>query len=96
MKPLSLLHRGVEQVSQGNLSFKQTVSSHDEVGDLARAFNKMTDDLTVYIKNLKETTTAKERIESELKIAHDIQKNILSVTFPPFPDRREIDIYALI
>ncbi|MFZ3115369.1 MAG: SpoIIE family protein phosphatase [Syntrophales bacterium] len=31
-----------------------------------------------------------------LKIAHDIQMGILPKIFPPFPDREEFDIYALI
>ena len=37
-----------------------------------------------------------ERMESELKIAHDIQMSILPKTFPPFPTREEFDLYALI
>jgi sigma-B regulation protein RsbU (phosphoserine phosphatase) len=35
-------------------------------------------------------------MESELLIAHDIQMNILPKTFPPFPDRKEFDIFAFI
>jgi sigma-B regulation protein RsbU (phosphoserine phosphatase) len=52
--------------------------------------------LKQYIKELTETTAAKERIESELMIAHDIQMSILPKVFPPFPHREEFDIYALI
>lgn len=48
------------------------------------------------IRNLKETTAAKERIESELTIAHDIQMSILPKIFPPFPNRSEFDLYATI
>jgi sigma-B regulation protein RsbU (phosphoserine phosphatase) len=47
-----------------------------------------------YLKDLEETTASKERIESELKIAHEIQMSMVPKTFPPFPDRREFDIYA--
>lgn len=65
-----------------------------EVADLKDAFNQMGDQLKEYMENLKETTAAKERIESELKIAHDIQMGILPKIFPPFPDRHEFDIYA--
>ena len=39
---------------------------------------------------------AKERIESELTVARDIQKNIVPKIFPPFPDVPEIDIHASI
>ncbi|MFW6306448.1 MAG: PP2C family protein-serine/threonine phosphatase, partial [Bacillota bacterium] len=51
-------------------------------------------DLQASIKQLQETTAAKERIESELKIAHKIQASMLPRIFPPFPDRTEFDIYA--
>ena len=41
---------------------------------------------------LEETTAAKERIESELRIARDIQKRMLPHVFPR---RRDVDIYAM-
>ena len=47
-----------------------------------------------FIENLKAETEAKERINSELRIAHDIQASMLPRTFPPFPDRKEFEIYA--
>lgn len=92
--PFLSLTRGVEEIGKGNLESKVMVKTGDELETLADTFNKMTDDLHVYIKNLEETTTAKERIESELKIAHDIQMGMLPKVFPPFPDMPEIDIYA--
>lgn len=66
----------------------------DEVGRLAESFVFMTDELRKNVKELMETTAAKERIESELQIAHDIQMGILPKEFPPFPDRHEFEIYA--
>jgi len=68
--------------------------SKDEIGKLAESFINMKRRLQGYLNDLKETTAAKERIESELKIAHDIQMSMVPKTFPPFPDRREFDIYA--
>ncbi len=68
--------------------------SHDEIGKLAESFIDMKHTLQKYLKDLEETTASKERIESELKIAHDIQMSMVPKTFPPFPDRREFDIYA--
>ena len=41
---------------------------------------------------LEETTTAKERIESELRIARDIQMSMVPQTFP---ERSDLDLYAL-
>ncbi|HAA05224.1 MAG TPA: serine/threonine protein phosphatase, partial [Syntrophobacteraceae bacterium] len=68
----------------------------DEVGRLAEAFLFMEQELRQYIHNLRETTAAKERIESELQIARDIQMSFLPQTFPPFPDRKEFEIYAMV
>jgi len=59
----------------------------------ARATNEIT--RKRFIENLKAETAARERIESELRIAHDIQNSMLPRVFPPFPDRREFDIFAL-
>ena len=96
LHPLRALHDGVEKVAKGDLSSRQAEVSDDEVGDLARAFNKMTEDLKVYIKNLQETTIAKERIESELNIAREIQLSILPKIFPPFPGMPELDLFAVL
>ena len=41
---------------------------------------------------LEETTTAKERIESELRIARDIQMSMVPQTFP---ERSDLDLYGL-
>ena len=68
--------------------------SKDEIGKLAESFINMERTLQRYLKDLEETTATKERIESELKIAHDIQMSMVPKTFPPFPDRTELDIYA--
>jgi sigma-B regulation protein RsbU (phosphoserine phosphatase) len=38
---------------------------------------------------------AKEKIESELNIAAQIQRSILPSTFPAFPEHREFDLYAM-
>jgi sigma-B regulation protein RsbU (phosphoserine phosphatase) len=47
-----------------------------------------------FIENLRAEVAARERIASELRIAHEIQNSMLPRTFPPFPDRKEIDIFA--
>ena len=70
--------------------------SQDEVGKLAESFITMERALRQSVSELKETTAAKERIESELKIARDIQMSMVPKTFPPFPDRPEFDLYAIL
>ncbi len=93
--PLRVLSGAAEEIATGNLEVAlPPVRSGDEVGRLTGSFTYMQQSLKQYIEDLTETTAAKERIESELKIAHDIQMGILHKIFPPFPDCREFDIYA--
>lgn len=50
-----------------------------------------------FVKNdrkLQKTKIAKNRIDSELRIAKNIQKEMLPKTFPPYPERNDIDIYG--
>lgn len=69
---------------------------HDEVGRLAASFVFMERSLRENISHLMEVTATKNRIESELSIARDIQLGLLPKIFPPFPDRRDLDLYAVL
>ena len=93
-QPILDLTQGVRDVGKGNLDLSLNIETGDEIETLAQAFNKMTNDLKLYIKNLKETTAAKEKIESELQIATKIQASMLPRIFPPFPQRKDFDIFA--
>jgi sigma-B regulation protein RsbU (phosphoserine phosphatase) len=44
--------------------------------------------------NLRRTTTAKERMESELNIGRDIQMSMLPLEFPAFPHRTDFTVFA--
>ncbi|MGM0501448.1 MAG: PP2C family protein-serine/threonine phosphatase [Bacillota bacterium] len=46
------------------------------------------------LKELKQTTAVKDKMESELDIATKIQANMLPKEFPPFPEIEEVDIFA--
>lgn len=97
IKPLAGLNTAAQLIARtGNLNHRIEVKSKDEIGSLAASFNKMTQDLKKYVKQLTEATAAKERIESELKIAHDIQMGILPKEFPPYPGKYDVDIYAVL
>ena len=64
------------------------------MGDLSRSFEEMRVSLKEYISNLAASIKARERLDSELKIAQNIQMNFLPKRFPPFPDKTEFEIYA--
>jgi phosphoserine phosphatase RsbU/P len=95
--PLRAMAKATEAIATGNLDVDlPIVKSGDEVGKLSEAFQYMRTSLKEYIQQLTETTATQERIESELKIAHDIQMSILPKKFPPYPERKEFDIHAFI
>lgn len=93
--PIIDLENGVKIIGEGNLDYRLNIHSGDEIEELAASFNKMTRDLQSYIRNLTETMAAKERIQGELKVATDIQASLLPRLFPPFPDRPEFEIFAM-
>lgn len=66
----------------------------DEVGDLAASFILMQKELSRNIRNLIEITASRQRIESELSIAREIQLGMVPKTFPSFPEHKEFDLYA--
>ncbi len=98
VRPLRNLHHAVTGLVSDNMehldSFDVKIKTRDEVGDLANGFNQMVQELNEYINNLSRVTAEKERIGAELDVATHIQKSMLPCTFPAFPDRKEIDIYA--
>ena len=66
----------------------------DEVGGLASSFILMRQELSNNIQDLISITASRERIESELNIARDIQLGMVPKTFPSFPEHQEFDLYA--
>jgi len=46
------------------------------------------------VEELKASTAAKASIESELNVAHGIQMSMIPKTFPAFPNRKDIELYA--
>jgi sigma-B regulation protein RsbU (phosphoserine phosphatase) len=71
-------------------------SRGDEVGSLAEAMTAMIGRLQRYLVEMEQATAARERVEGELSAARDIQAGMLPRTFPPFPQRKDVDLYALL
>ncbi|MDL2286725.1 SpoIIE family protein phosphatase [Desulfococcaceae bacterium OttesenSCG-928-F15] len=93
--PVVSLSGMAEEIGAGKLDTRVKLRSRDELGRLAGTLNKMAEHLTEYIGNLGAVTAEKERIEAELSIAQNIQASMLPSIFPPFPDRKEFCIHAL-
>jgi sigma-B regulation protein RsbU (phosphoserine phosphatase) len=75
------LNISTEEMAKGNLdTILPSITSEDEVGRLAQSFRRMRDSLQLYIQDLQETTAAKQKLESELSIAAQIQRTMLPRT----------------
>ncbi|MDO4803204.1 MAG: SpoIIE family protein phosphatase [Lachnospiraceae bacterium] len=70
------------------------IRTGDELENLSRVMAEMERDLTNHEQHLKEITAEKERINTELTMATQIQEGMLPQVFPPYPDREEFDLYA--
>jgi phosphoserine phosphatase RsbU/P len=94
-RPLRHLDRTASEIARGNLDAElPLLAANDEIGRLTRSFANMKVALREYIDNLAATTAAKERIESELKIARTIQMSFLPKGFPAFQEREDFDLFA--
>ena len=95
LKPLRRLADQARVIAKGN--FDETLPESkrvDEIGQLSQSFSDMQRSLAGYIEELKQTTAQKASIESELKVASDIQMSMVPRIFPAFPNRPDIDLYA--
>ena len=68
--------------------------TNDEIQVLAESFDELVKKTRQYIHDITAITKEKERIGTELGIARKIQADMLPNIFPPFPARKEFDIYA--
>ncbi len=70
-------------------------STRDEVGGLASVLTEMERKLRDYIVTLTETTAAKERMQSELAIGHDIQMGLLPHLSDEIRTRKDFALHAV-
>ena len=66
----------------------------NEIDDLKASMNRMERELNSYIDNMALAAEENSRIRTELSVARQIQEDILPSVFPPFPDRKDISLYA--
>ena len=95
-RPLRELDQAARVLATGNLDAPlPQIDGKDEVARLANSFTMMRNELKVHLEMLEETAMSRERIDSELRIARDIQMGLVPNVFPPFPQRKDFELYAL-
>ncbi len=98
ISPLMKIRGNVTEFARNNTATTTSLAdirTNDEIQELAESVHLMENDIVKYIDNIQAITTEKERIGAELNIATQIQADMLPRIFPPFPDRREFDLYAV-
>ena len=71
------------------------INTEDELEEMAKSMSIMENELNDYEKEIVGLTKENERIHTELSLAAAIQNHMLPGVFPPFPERKEIDLFAL-
>ena len=99
LRPLKLISEEATRFSEENLTtgrkLQEIVRSQDEIGQLAASIDHMEEQIQRNVENLTRVTAEKERIGAELSLATRIQYAMMPQTFPAFPGRSELDIYAI-
>ena len=94
-KPITRFAKSAEEIAKGNFDAElPAIKSKDELRQLHDSFATMQHSLVNQIEQSRIVNEEKGRMDSELQIARDIQMSMLPKTFPPFPDRTDIDVYA--
>lgn len=97
VRPLGIIKREAEAFVQNNAEVSaelNKIRTHDEIQDVANSVLKMEQEIQDYIRQVEEVTEENARISTELNVATKIQMDMLPTVFPPFPKRKEFDIYA--
>ena len=74
------LYEGTQRVMRGDFSHRITVSGRDQLADLSKSFNSMTENLEKLLVVAKE----KERLQAELALALEVQEQLYPKTAPIF------------
>lgn len=82
------INGSLAEITGGNLDTTVDVHSNEE-------FASLSDDINTTVNALKRhIEEAAARIDQELEFARSIQLSALNTVFPPYPHRKDFDIYA--
>jgi len=72
------LYLGTQRIMQGDFSHRIQVTGDDQLAQLSRSFNHMTEN----VEHLLTVAKEKERLQSELEIAHEVQDRLFPANVP--------------
>ena len=97
VRPIRRMTQEVSQMQGDDMTFHMDdiMRTGDEIEILASSFETMSEKMKGYVREIVDITSEKQRLETELSVAAQIQENMLPSHFPAFPDRNEFDLYAV-
>ena len=97
VKPIESMTQDIIEGSNSGKLFemKPIYNTNDEIEILAESFDDLSKKTKQYITEITQITKESERISTELTLATQIQASMLPHDFPPFPNRSEFDLYAV-
>ena len=102
-----LVLRPLKKVQKSIRLYKQTkdsgevvralsgIRSGNEIGHLSEDVVALSKEIDNYVERIESITAERERIDAELSMAKQIQASMMPRAFPPFPDRTQFDLYAV-
>ena len=79
-RAVNRIEKGTKAVERGDFSYRIAMRPHNQLGEMAQSFDRMTESIAGLLANVAE----KERLQSEIAIAATIQRNLLPKEGPLF------------
>lgn len=79
-RAVNRIEKGTKAVERGDFSYRIGMKPHNQLGEMAQSFDRMTESISTLLTNVAE----KERLQSEIAIAATIQRNLLPKEGPQF------------
>ena len=98
IQPITMLKKETDELVtrlDSDEPFESGVDTGDELEELAHSIEEMDRNLKRYIRENTAITAEREHLATELGLAMRIQADMLPSIFPPFPERNEFDVYAI-
>lgn len=93
LNPLKKLKTEAEKISDGNFNSEIYINTGDEIEELTKSFNKMSENINIYVENLKNEKDKQKRFVDN--IAHELKTPLTSIIgyseiLPKLSDEKDI------